>query len=114
MFGNPLDLAAKDITEPEKRAGPKERASAVEQQKALRAHVEDAGQRRRDGAQPGKKFCYQKGTRALCGKDTFGAAHARIRLQRNLTEQLKDFDALDAAQRIPNGIRGYRRKNTQK
>ncbi len=59
--------------------------------------MKDASKGRCDGAQARQKLGQQKRARALLRKNAFGAANARIRLQRNLAQKLEDLDAFTAA-----------------
>ena len=108
MLGDPVNLAAENKTEAEKRAAPEKRAQGVEEEETPGTHVEDACKGSGDGAQARKKFRQQERTSALLGKKALGAAHAGIRLERNLAEQLEDFNAFAAAQLIPDGIGRHR------
>jgi hypothetical protein len=66
--------------------------------------VKNSSEGRSDGAETGKKFCKEQGTRALLGKDAFGATNAGVWLKRNLAEELQNFDAFATAKLIPDGV----------
>jgi hypothetical protein len=105
-FRNALDLAAKDVTQPEKSAAPQERAQRIKEQKTPRSHVENAGQRRRDSAEAWKKLGKDQRTSAFFRENAFRAPDAGIGLDGNLAEKLQNADASAAAKLIPERIGG--------
>jgi hypothetical protein len=48
---------------------------------------------------------------ALFGENAFGAANAGIGLEGDLAEKVENFYAFTAAEVIPDGVGGYRRKH---
>src|SRR5712664_1156366 len=107
MFRDALDLAAEHVTQAEERACPHNCAQGIVEKETPCAHVKDACERRCDGAQARNKFSKEQRTGASFRENAFGAAHAGIRLERNLAEKLENSYALVTAERIPDGIRGY-------
>src|SRR5216684_3482052 len=78
MLGDPINLAAENITEAEKRAGPEKRSQGIEKQETPATHVKDACKRSRNRAQARNEFCQQKRAGALLRKNAFGTADAGI------------------------------------
>src|SRR3984893_14644237 len=70
--------------------------------------MKDAGERTRDGAQAGKKLSDQQRAGASFCEHALGAAYAGIRFEGDLTEQLENFYAFEAAEGIPDGGRRHR------
>jgi hypothetical protein len=106
MFGDGFNLLAEDVAGAENAETPDQRAESIEEQEFARAHVKNAGQRRRDGAQSGNEFGKQQGTRTLFGEDALGAADAGVGFEGNFAEQLQDVDALGFAEQIPDAVGG--------
>src|SRR6266850_7864961 len=107
MFRDAFDLAAEREAQAEERACPQDGTHDIVEKKATNAHVKDAGERGGDGAQARKKFGKEQRTGASFRENAFGAAHAGIRLERNLAEKLENSYALATAEIIPDGISGY-------
>lgn len=103
-FGDTLDFAAEDVAETEKSASPDKRTGGIEKQKAPVPHVKNSGERRSDGAKAGNELGDDEGASALFREDALGAANAGIRFNRDLAEELQDFDAFAAAEMIPERI----------
>lgn len=88
LRGNFFELAAENVAQREKAAGPDERAQRVVDQEARRLHVKYAGQWRRDGVQSGNELGVEQRLGTVTREDAFGLADAGIWLQRNLAEQV--------------------------
>jgi len=112
MFGDALDLAAEDVAQAEKSTRPDKRTTRIEEQKAPGPHVKDARERRGHGAESREKLGQEQGPRALLGENAFGATNTRIGLQRDLAEKLENLDAFETPERVPDGVRGNRGKDT--
>jgi hypothetical protein len=103
-LGDALDLAAEHIAQAQIAAGPEECPEGIVEEKAPRAHVKDAGERRGHRAEAGNKLGEEKRTRTLLGEDAFRPADTRVRLKRNLAKKLKDPDAFEPAELKPEGV----------
>lgn len=104
-FRDAFDLAAKCETQAKEGACPQDGTHGVVEKETVHAHVKDAGERRCDGAQAGKKFSKEQRTCTSFGESAFGAADTGIRLHRNFAEKLKNSYASAAAEVIPDEIR---------
>ena len=109
-----LDLFTKDVAGAEDGPSPDQRAKTVEKQELACAHVENSRERRRHSAQSGNEFREQQRTRALLGKDAFGAANAGVRFKRNFAEKLQDANTFPAAEGVPDGVGGKRGDGDEK
>jgi len=88
MLRDAFDLATEREAQAEERACPQDGTHAIVKKKAANTHVKDAGERRGDGAQAGKKFSNQQRAGASFCEHAFSAAHAGIRLEGYLAEKL--------------------------
>ena len=74
--------------------------------------ADDAGQRRRQRAEPGEELGDQQRARAAPREDGLGPPHARVRLQRDPTEPAEDPTATPAPELVPDDVsrqRGHQR-----
>src|SRR6266576_6866069 len=99
-----FEFAAEHVAGDHERAGPKQSAERVEQQKPPPAHADDPRQRRRHGIQSWYEFRNEEDTRASFSESHLRPPHARIRLEGYAAEQLQHTNTFSASQFIPYGV----------
>src|SRR5204862_979078 len=102
--GRHLELTAEQPADTGEYARPDQAAEPGEHDEAEQRHTDDAGERRRRGAEARHELGDQQRARAVDAAGVLGAAHARDGLERDATETADDAAASSAAEPVPDRV----------
>src|SRR5207249_3504472 len=101
-----LESVAEHVAETHPHSGPENRRRDVEEDELPPRDADHARHRWRDGAESGEELRDQQRFAAALDEEVLGPPHARIRFERDATQQTEDTAAPSPSELVPQEIRG--------
>ena len=111
VFSHDLESVAEHIAETHPHSGPENRRRDVEEDELPPRDADHARHRWSDGAESGEELRDQQRFAAALDEEVLGPPHARIRFERDATQQTEDTTAPSPSELVPQEIRGKGRRD---